>query len=131
MASYTPLANLRTGRCSNTAEVRLLRFWEAQNIRKGGELMSLDMLLLDEQVTLPLSIFSDRLRFSACHLIILSLKQSTLIQGTVNAARLDTYRELFVEGSVYSLSGFDVTRSDNKFRLSDAPVSIRFTDGTV
>ncbi|WZZ34442.1 hypothetical protein YC2023_017843 [Brassica napus] len=102
MASYTPLANLRTGRCSNTAEVRLLRFWEAQNIRKGGELMSLDMLLLDEQ--------------------------STLIQGTVNAARLDTYRELFVEGSVYSLSGFDVTRSDNKFRLSDAPVSIRFTD---
>lgn len=67
--------------------------------------MSLDMLLLDEQ--------------------------STLIQGTVNAARLDTYRELFVEGSVYSLSGFDVTRSDNKFRLSDAPVSIRFTDGTV
>ncbi|KAF2596141.1 hypothetical protein F2Q68_00009655 [Brassica cretica] len=54
MASYTPLANLRTGRCSNNAEVRLLRFWEAQNIRKGGELMSLDMLLWDEQVTLPL-----------------------------------------------------------------------------
>ncbi|CAN7043003.1 unnamed protein product, partial [Brassica rapa subsp. trilocularis] len=39
-------------------------------------------------------------------------------------------RQRFVEGSVYSLSGFDVTHSDNKFRLSDAPVSIRFTDGT-
>ncbi|KAF3580763.1 hypothetical protein DY000_02029435 [Brassica cretica] len=50
MSSYVLLANLRAGRCSNTAEVRLLRFWEARNVRKDGELMSLDMLLLDEQV---------------------------------------------------------------------------------
>ncbi|KAL0670157.1 hypothetical protein Bca4012_032861 [Brassica carinata] len=46
--SYTLLANLRAGRCSNTAEVRLLRFWEARNINKGGELMSIEMLLIDE-----------------------------------------------------------------------------------
>lgn len=31
---------------------------------------------------------------------------------------------------MYSLSGFDVTRSHNEFRLSDSPVSIRFADGT-
>ncbi|KAG2308072.1 hypothetical protein Bca52824_027820 [Brassica carinata] len=49
--SYTLLANLRAGRCSNTAEVRLLRFWEARNINKGGELMSLEMLLINEVVT--------------------------------------------------------------------------------
>ncbi|KAF2557401.1 hypothetical protein F2Q68_00015223 [Brassica cretica] len=42
--------NLKAGRCSNTADVRLLKFWEARNVRKGGELMSLDMLLLDEQI---------------------------------------------------------------------------------
>ncbi|KAL0862626.1 hypothetical protein Bca101_081853 [Brassica carinata] len=48
--SYTLLANLRAGRCSNTAEVRLLRFWEARNINKGGELMSLEMLLINEVV---------------------------------------------------------------------------------
>ncbi|CDY41940.1 BnaC05g46640D [Brassica napus] len=35
---------------SNTAEVRLLRFWEARNINKGGELMSLDMLLINENM---------------------------------------------------------------------------------
>ncbi|CDY69940.1 BnaAnng32100D [Brassica napus] len=46
--SYTLLANLRAGRCSNTAEVRLLRFWEARNINKGGELMSIELLLIDE-----------------------------------------------------------------------------------
>lgn len=60
--SYTVLANLRAGRCSNKAEVRLLRFWDAKNI-KGGKLISLEMLLIDEEVgyfftTLsPLSIF--------------------------------------------------------------------------
>ncbi|KAF3496128.1 hypothetical protein DY000_02053533 [Brassica cretica] len=35
------------------------------------------------------------------------------------------------EGSVYTLSGFDVTRSSPKYRLSDAPVAIRFNDGTL
>ena len=49
--SYTLLANLRAGRCSNTAEVRLLRFWEARNINKGGELMSIELLLIDEAVS--------------------------------------------------------------------------------
>lgn len=66
MASfYTLLANLRVSRCSNTAEVPLLRFWEARNIGKGGELMSVDMLFLDEQVNLPLTIFLDRLIVTA------------------------------------------------------------------
>ncbi|KAF3587892.1 hypothetical protein F2Q69_00029816 [Brassica cretica] len=102
--SYTLLADLRAGRCSNTAEVRLLRFWEARNTKKGGELMSVDMLFVDEQ--------------------------STLIHGTVNTSRSQTYRQDFNEGSIYSLSGFDVTRSNNNFRLSDAPVSVRFGEGT-
>ncbi|CDY67457.1 BnaUnng02200D [Brassica napus] len=59
--SYTLLADLKAGRCSNTAAVRLLRFWEARNVKKGGELMSLGMLPLDEN--------------------------STLIQGSVNSVR--------------------------------------------
>nr|VDC84387.1 unnamed protein product [Brassica rapa] len=49
--SYTLLDNLRAGRCSNTAEVRLLRFWEAKNINKGGALMSVETLLIDEHST--------------------------------------------------------------------------------
>ncbi|KAL0750574.1 hypothetical protein Bca101_032577 [Brassica carinata] len=48
--SYTLLADLRVGRCSNTAKVHLLRVWEARNINKGGELMSVDMLLIDENM---------------------------------------------------------------------------------
>ncbi|KAF3528622.1 hypothetical protein DY000_02038505 [Brassica cretica] len=51
-----------------------------------------------------------------------------LIQRTVNANRLHTLRDHLSEGSVYISSGFDFTRSNNDFRLSDAHVSIRFND---
>lgn len=132
MSSYVLLANLRAGRCSNTAEVRLLRFWEARNVRKDGELMSLDMLLLDEQVN-PIVFCFLFLSVRSCCLIvwfILGSSQSTLIHGSINSSRVDTFRSRLSEGSVYSLSGFDVARANPKFRLSDSPVSIRFNDGT-
>ncbi|WZZ72191.1 hypothetical protein YC2023_083561 [Brassica napus] len=93
------LADLKAGRCSNVAEVRLLRFWEARNVRKGGEPMSVDMLFVDENVRImPIG----WLRF----------------------------RDRLSEGSLYTLTGFDVTRSNTNFRLSDAPFSIRFNEGT-
>nr|VDD10901.1 unnamed protein product [Brassica rapa] len=38
------LADLKAGRCSNVAEVQR----EARNVRKGGELTSVDMLFVDE-----------------------------------------------------------------------------------
>ncbi|KAL0690402.1 hypothetical protein Bca4012_090080 [Brassica carinata] len=84
--SCTLLADLKAGRCSNTAEVRLLRFWEARNVKKGGELMSVDMLLLDEK--------------------------STLIQGSIGSIRQLRFRNRLSEGSVYALSGFDERDGD-------------------
>ncbi|CDY18487.1 BnaA01g27080D [Brassica napus] len=102
--AFTLLSDLKAGRCSNTAEVRLLRVWEARNINKGMELMSLEMLLIDEN--------------------------STVVHGTVSALLQLRFRQRMTEGSVYTLSGFDVTRSSPKYRLSDAPVAIRFNDGT-
>ncbi|KAL0753461.1 hypothetical protein Bca101_091129 [Brassica carinata] len=103
--AYTLLNDLRADRCSNTVKVRLLRLWEARNINKGGELMSVDMLLIDEN--------------------------STVVHGSVSALLQLRFRPRMTEGSVYTLSGFDVTRSSPKYRLSDAPVAIRFNDGTL
>ncbi|CAH8361470.1 unnamed protein product [Eruca vesicaria subsp. sativa] len=40
-------SDLKSGRCSSTVEVRLLQFWEARNPRRGGELMWIDMLMVD------------------------------------------------------------------------------------
>ncbi|CAN7041697.1 unnamed protein product [Brassica rapa subsp. trilocularis] len=43
------LSDLQAGGSSSTVEVCLLRFWEARNVRRGGELMGVDMLLLHSQ----------------------------------------------------------------------------------
>ncbi|KAG5384002.1 hypothetical protein IGI04_035472 [Brassica rapa subsp. trilocularis] len=36
-------------RSSSTVQVSLLRFWDARNLSRGGDLMGVDMLLLDSQ----------------------------------------------------------------------------------
>ena len=54
-ASQISLSELKPERCTQTVVTRLLRFWEARNVRKAGELMGVHMLLLDDQVYVPLS----------------------------------------------------------------------------
>ncbi|WZZ16892.1 hypothetical protein YC2023_109981 [Brassica napus] len=67
-STSTIIAALKYGRCSSTVEVevRLLLFWEARNIKRGGHLMGVDMLLLDSK--------------------------AMLIPATINVNRLPTYR---------------------------------------
>ncbi|KAH0906434.1 hypothetical protein HID58_038261 [Brassica napus] len=48
---------------------------------------------------------------------------SSLIQAFVSVHRLNTFRELR-EGAIYELSGFDVTKSNNCFKLCDSVVAI-------
>ena len=45
------LSDLQRGRSSSTLQVRLLRFWDPRNVGRGGDLMGVDMLLLDSQVS--------------------------------------------------------------------------------
>ncbi|RID62740.1 hypothetical protein BRARA_E01791 [Brassica rapa] len=47
----------------------------------------------------------------------LSIKHSTFIQATV-------YQHLIKTGSIYSISGFDVTQSNLNLTLSDSSLSI-------
>ena len=44
-------SDLKTGKCSSVVEGRLLRYWEARNVKRGGELMWVDMLLVDVNVS--------------------------------------------------------------------------------
>ncbi|KAH0877014.1 hypothetical protein HID58_064408, partial [Brassica napus] len=69
-SSYDLFTNLGAVCCSNTAEVRLLTF------RKGGKLISVDILLLDEQVFHKPQCLNDW--------FVLDVLQSTLIHGTIN-----------------------------------------------
>ncbi|KAH0892687.1 hypothetical protein HID58_055116 [Brassica napus] len=47
-------SDLKSGKCTSVVEARLLRFWEARNVKRGGELMWVDMLLVDVNVSLLL-----------------------------------------------------------------------------
>ncbi|KAG2288415.1 hypothetical protein Bca52824_048019 [Brassica carinata] len=56
--------------------------------------------------------------------------QSSLIQASVPVHRLNTFRELLREGAMYELSGFDVSRSNNHFKLFDSVVAIWLNEFT-
>ena len=43
--------DLKAGQCSSVVEARLLRFWQAKNVKRGGELMWMDLLMVDVNVS--------------------------------------------------------------------------------
>ncbi|KAL0656514.1 hypothetical protein Bca4012_077098 [Brassica carinata] len=45
--SQVHLLELNVVHCRETVRIRLLRFWEALNVKKAGELMVIDMLLIN------------------------------------------------------------------------------------
>ncbi|KAL0758403.1 hypothetical protein Bca101_074553 [Brassica carinata] len=97
-------SDLKSGKCSSVVEARLLWFWEARNVKRGGELMWVDMLLIDVN--------------------------STLMQATINANRLPKFRERLAAWTMYSVSGFDVACCAQNFKLADSSLMIRFDDST-
>ncbi|WZZ18730.1 hypothetical protein YC2023_111819 [Brassica napus] len=54
-------SDLNSGKCSSVVEARLLRFWEARNVKRGGELMWVDMLLIDVNAMMQATINANRL----------------------------------------------------------------------
>ncbi|KAF3578833.1 hypothetical protein DY000_02033728 [Brassica cretica] len=90
--------------CSSVVEARLLRYWETRNIKRGGELMWVDMLMVDVN--------------------------ATMMQATISANRLPQLQERLTAGAMYSISGFDVSRSAQNFRLTDSSLLIRSNEST-
>ncbi|KAF3540726.1 hypothetical protein F2Q69_00021338 [Brassica cretica] len=98
-------SDLKSGRCSSVVEARLLRFWEAKNVKRGGELIWMDLLMVDVN--------------------------STMMQVTISASRLPQFRERLHAGTMFSVSGFDVSRCAQNFRLTDSSLMIRFSESTL
>lgn len=71
-----------------------------------------------------------RFFFFVNHSCVLFHFQSTMMPATVNVNRLATHLTNLEEGSVYSLTGFEVTHCNQNYRLSDSSLLIRFTDST-
>ncbi|XP_013617411.1 PREDICTED: uncharacterized protein LOC106323912 [Brassica oleracea var. oleracea] len=98
-------SDLKSGRCSSVVEARLLRFWEAKNVKRGGELIWMDLLMVDVN--------------------------STMMQVTISASRLPQFWERLHAGTMFSVSGFDVSRCAQNFRLTDSSLMIRFSESTL
>ncbi|CAF1926906.1 hypothetical protein YC2023_058202 [Brassica napus] len=97
-------SDLKSGRCSSVVEARLLRFWEARNVKRGGELMWMDLLMVDVN--------------------------STMMQVTISAGRLPQFREMLHAGTMFSVSGFEVSRCAQNFWFTDSSLMIRFNEST-
>ncbi|CAN6932175.1 unnamed protein product [Brassica oleracea] len=92
------------GKYSSVIEARLLRYWESRNLKHGGDLMWVDMLMVDVS--------------------------ATIMQATIYANRIPRFRSKLASGKMYSISGFDVARCAQNYRLSKSPLLIRFNDLT-
>ncbi|KAF8116080.1 hypothetical protein N665_0022s0010 [Sinapis alba] len=97
-------SDLKSGRCSSAVEARLLRFWEARNVKRGGELMWMDLLMVDAN--------------------------ATMMQASIVARMLPQYRDRLTAGTMISIFGFDVSRCAQNFRLTDSSMLIRFNEST-
>ncbi|CAA7015982.1 unnamed protein product [Microthlaspi erraticum] len=53
--NYVTFDNLNLGRSSQQVVGRLLRFWDAKNVKKDGEFMGIVLLLLDEKLSMASS----------------------------------------------------------------------------
>ncbi|CAN6850258.1 unnamed protein product, partial [Brassica oleracea] len=53
-----------------------------------------------------------------------------MMQVTISAGRLPQFREMLHAGTMFSVSGFDVSRCAQNFRLTDSSLMIRFNEST-
>ncbi|KAG2305188.1 hypothetical protein Bca52824_033839 [Brassica carinata] len=104
MANTKVFSDLKSGRCSSVVEARLLRFWEARNVKRGGELMWMDLLMVDVN--------------------------GTMMQASIGASRIPRFRERLTAGTMFSISGFDVSGCAQNYRLTDS-LSLLLVEFTV
>ncbi|KAG5397181.1 hypothetical protein IGI04_018995 [Brassica rapa subsp. trilocularis] len=104
MANSCAFSDLKSGQCSSVVEARLLRFWEARNVKCGGEIKWMDLLMVDVK--------------------------ATMMQVTISSSRLPQYRERLIVGTMFFVSGFDVSRCAQSFRLTESSLLIRFNENT-
>ncbi|XP_022576028.1 uncharacterized protein LOC106453740 [Brassica napus] len=104
MANSRAFSDLKSGQCSSVVEARLLRFWEARNVKCGGEIKWMDLLMVDVK--------------------------ATMMQVTISSSRLPQYRERLIVGTMFFVSGFDVSRCAQSFRLTESSLLIRFNENT-
>ena len=102
--TYKKLTNLTTKGQTWSIKVKVIRVWNSIN-NATDELISMDMILMDEHVIFFINFFS----FVYIILILLNyciFEQNDTIHATIWKSLLNTYRPQINEGSIYVFSNF-------------------------
>ncbi|XP_038683016.1 uncharacterized protein LOC119983400 [Tripterygium wilfordii] len=102
---YTPLRNLEMGQRGSTIIVRVARMWDSTNPSQQDQLMSVDLLFVDEQ--------------------------GTTIQGSIRKEYADRITEFLLEGHIYKISNFFVGAARKTFKVSKHEHIIRIGTWTI
>ncbi|KAF8106018.1 hypothetical protein N665_0148s0006 [Sinapis alba] len=97
--------DIRPGRSESQLRFRLIHFWEAKNIAKGGAFLGLELLLIDQQ--------------------------GTVMRGFISPTRAQTYRRHLIAGALYALQNFFATKSKEIYRVADPSLTISFSNNSV
>ena len=113
-------------------EIRVLRMWDAVNTVNNHNLISLDMILVDEEVS-PNSIFENNYFFF--FLVWTNKFRKHILQGKLLHASIrrnlsQRYRPLLNEGCMYVIKNFIVEEYTGKYRHVHNPQKILFTSTT-
>ncbi|KAJ9565984.1 hypothetical protein OSB04_001950 [Centaurea solstitialis] len=98
---FVGLKDLRVDNDSLAIKVRVCRLWESQNSKKNGEVITLDIVIIDD-------------------------KQS-LMTATIRKNLIDRFNNLLKESVVYIIQNFKVVPNSSDFRVTDSAFKILFT----
>ena len=126
--AYKKLSDLTTEGQTWSIKIKVIRVWDSIN-NATDELISMDMILMDEQV------FFYQFLFLFVYIILILLnycifEQNDAIHGTIWKGLLNTYRPHINEGSIYVFSNFKVEGSIRYRPLSNEK-KIVFTYNTM
>ncbi|KVI06990.1 protein of unknown function DUF223, partial [Cynara cardunculus var. scolymus] len=98
---FVGLQNLVLDNESWVVKIRICRLWESLNTKRNGELISLDMVVIDEN--------------------------GSLMTVMVRKNLVNKFNHLLKEGNVYILKNFKVVENSGAFKIIDSKLKIMFT----
>ncbi|KAL0696890.1 hypothetical protein Bca4012_064070 [Brassica carinata] len=104
-ASSLVFDDFRKGFNKNEVLVRVIHFWEARNIIKGGLLMGLELFLIDQK--------------------------GTTIHAFIPANRIGCYEKNLKAGEIYKIKNFLVINNKTSYKVTSHKFLIQFTQQTV
>ena len=134
-AKYATLNDINPARNDWKIKVRVSRIWKVVNTHQNDELISLDMVLIDEKVSFYIKAQTEFQYFMHTNLLsywlsFCSTLQENWIHATIPKKFIAKNRELIEEGKVYKIQNFIITDNKKKYKIVENEYMLQFNDET-